>query len=490
MWKEGIVMQKKFLTSLFLMLFLNFLVKPFWIFGIDRTVQNLVGPESYGLYFSLFNFSFLFNILLDFGITNYNNRNIAQNKQLLNKHFSGIVVIKLLLAVLYTIISFIVGFVLEYDSFQLMLLGFLAFNQFLSSFILYLRSNISGVLKFKTDSVLSVLDRILMMLFCAILLWGRVTSSDFKIEWFVYAQTGAYLCTALVALILVMREARFVRLTWNPAFFVMILKQSFPFALLVLLMSFYNRIDSVMLERLLPEKVGAEQSGIYASAFRMLDAMTNFAYLFSVLLLPLFANMFKRRENVGPIVKLTFSILFVIAVVFGIGSYFYSYEIMDLLYREHVAQSAAVYKLLMMSFLPIATTYVFGTLLTAHGSLSRLNMIAASGMVLNLLLNFILIPKYQAVGTAYVSLVSQYFTAVLQVIAAFVIFKFRLDGSYLLRLLLFVIGVVLLNHITYTWLHYDWIIRFVMMGGAAVMLSLVLQLINIKGLYRLLRKPE
>ena len=57
----------------------DFLIKPFWIFGIDRTVQNMIGTEQYGLYYALFNFSFLFNIFLDLGITNFNNRNISQN---------------------------------------------------------------------------------------------------------------------------------------------------------------------------------------------------------------------------------------------------------------------------------------------------------------------------------------------------------------------------------------------------------------------------
>ncbi|MFI5220594.1 MAG: polysaccharide biosynthesis protein, partial [Bacteroidia bacterium] len=62
-------MQKKFITNLGFLLFLNLLIKPFWILGIDRSVQNTVGAEIYGQYYALFNFSFLLNILLDIGIT-------------------------------------------------------------------------------------------------------------------------------------------------------------------------------------------------------------------------------------------------------------------------------------------------------------------------------------------------------------------------------------------------------------------------------------
>ena len=168
-------MRRKFLTNLILLLFLNLLIKPFWILGIDRTVQNTVGAGEYGFYFAIFNFSFLFNILLDFGITNFNNRNIAQNNHLLNKHFSSILALKFILAGLYMLITLIFGWIIGYNNHQMSLLALLGINQFLISFVLYLRSNISGLQLFSIDSIMSVLDRVLMIVFCGILLWGNVT---------------------------------------------------------------------------------------------------------------------------------------------------------------------------------------------------------------------------------------------------------------------------------------------------------------------------
>ncbi|MDR1112152.1 MAG: hypothetical protein LBL18_00095, partial [Bacteroidales bacterium] len=178
--------QKDFIFNICLLLFLNLLVKPIWILGIDVGVQNSVGAANYGLYFAVFNFTFLFNMLLDMGITNFNNRNIAQNAQLLTKHLSGIVALRFLLGGFYMAFIFTVSLIIGYSGFQLQLLFWVALNQFLSSFILYLRSNISALLMFKTDSFISVLDRLIMILLCGVLLWGNVTTQPFKIEWFVY----------------------------------------------------------------------------------------------------------------------------------------------------------------------------------------------------------------------------------------------------------------------------------------------------------------
>ena len=47
----------RFYSSLILLIVLNGVIKPFWIFGIDRQVQNEVGVTAYGSYFAIFNLS-------------------------------------------------------------------------------------------------------------------------------------------------------------------------------------------------------------------------------------------------------------------------------------------------------------------------------------------------------------------------------------------------------------------------------------------------
>lgn len=164
-------MQKKFITNLLILLCLNLLIKPFWILVIEPHVQNSVGNGSYGEYFAIANFSFLLNILLDFGITNFNNKNIAQNNHLLSKHFSGLFVLKLMLAAVYIIATIIVGLIIGYDGRLTKLLLVLGFNQFLISLVLYLRSNLQALHFFRTDAFLSVLDRIIMIGVVSLLLW-------------------------------------------------------------------------------------------------------------------------------------------------------------------------------------------------------------------------------------------------------------------------------------------------------------------------------
>ncbi|MCQ2285553.1 MAG: oligosaccharide flippase family protein [Bacteroidales bacterium] len=442
--------QKEFIFNICLLIFLNLLIKPFWILGIDVGVQNQVGAEQYGLYFAIFNFTFLFNMILDMGITNFNNRNIARHSQLLSKHFSGIVTLKLLLGVAYMIVTMGVALIIGYRGIYLKLLLWTAFNQFLNTFILYLRSNISALMLFKTDSCLSVLDRLLMILICGVLLWGNVTSQPFQIEWFVYSQTAAYSITAVIALIIVLKKAKFQKIYWNTAFFAMILKKSLPFALLYLLMSFYNRIDSVMIERILPVEISTFEAGIYASAFRLLDALVMIAYLFSVILLPLFSKMLKEREDLTPIVKTSFSLLFFFAITSAILLCAFRFPILNLLYNEHIKESADVFRLIIFCIIPFSMSYLFGTLLTAHGDMKALNIVAFAGILVNLLVNIILIPRLHAVGAAIASLSTQSVTCLLQIGIALKKINFPLKKlplvSALSYTLLLILSIEIVNY--------------------------------------------
>ncbi len=452
--------------------------------GIDRTVQNMVGDESYGMYFALFNFSLLLNILLDVGITNFNNKNIAQHNFLLKKHLSNIVGLKFMLAIVYAVFSIIVATIIGWGKVQMHLLFFLIFNQFLISFTLYLRSNISGLHLFRTDSILSVLDRSLMIAICSVLLFSGYFRSLFTIEWFVYAQTVAYLLTAIITFIIVLKKSGKISIRFNPKFFTVFLRKSYPYALLILLMSFYNRIDGVMLERLLPEPLGQQQAGIYAQAFRLLDAVSMFGVMVAGLLLPIFAKMIKQREPVEQMIKLSFTFLFITAVVVAVSSIFYDREIMEVLYHSNTEHSSELLGILMTGFIGIATTYVFGTLLTANGSMKQLNWMAFTGMLINVSLNLYLIPRYQAFGSAYASLITQIITAIAQVILVTMVFKLKPNYLFLIKLLAFASVTVVFAIVSQYFA--NWFAGYLFLIVASVLSAFLLRLFNIGDVFKLI----
>lgn len=436
-------MQKTFLSNLILIVVLNLLIKPFYILGIDAEVQNRVGAEIYGNYFALLNFSFLLNILLDFGITNFNSKNIAQNPQLVNKHFGKLLTIRFTLFFIYVFFTIGSGLVIGYDSKEMYFLLLLVLNQFFVATIQYARSNFAGLHLFKMDAFISVLDRALLIVLCGFLLWSPTMESNFKIEWFIYAQTATYLLSAIISIAILKFKIGKIKLQLKKTFSVALLKQSFPYALLILLMMFYNRIDSVMLERLLVD--GNKQAGIYAQGFRYLDAVNMFALLFAGLLLPIFARLIKSKENIKPILELGIKTLIPISLIIGITAFFYQTDLMTLRYSNNISDASTSFGFLILSFIPVSITYIFGTLLTANGSLKQLNYMAVGGLVLNVVLNLILIPKLKAEGAAVATLITQGITALIQLGLVLSIFKLNINWKLTLQIVVLAISIIGLN---------------------------------------------
>jgi O-antigen/teichoic acid export membrane protein len=463
-------MNRKFILNLFFAVGINLLIKPFWILGVERGVQNAVGAGEYGFYFSLFNFSFIFNVVLDFGINNYNNTFIARHPQLLGKKFTRLVMLKLILAVAYIMITMGSALFAGYNNAQIQLLTLLCFNQVLSFAITYLRTNISGLHFFMTDSLLSVLDRLLMILFCSLLLWGQIFG-PIQLQWFVYAQTISYGITLLVCFFVLQPRLGRLQWKWNRAFAYHLLRKSYPYALLGLLMGFYSRIDGILLERLLPE--GKVAAGNYASAYRLFDAANMIAVLFAGLLLPGFSRLLQRKEDPRSLLHLGFVLIITPALILCSACYFYRSEIIFMLNKTANAEIENSLFLLMASFVFTCTVYIYGTFLTARGALKLLNRIALIACITNLVMNILLIPGAGIIGAAITALVTQGVVAVSHYLFAHRITGNKPDLTLLLKLLIFA-GIQLVLPLVLQHLNCHFIVKIILQtaAGIAVLLSL------------------
>jgi O-antigen/teichoic acid export membrane protein len=477
-------LKKKFLVNILLLVLLNALIKPFWVFGIDRTVQNTLGSDIYGLYFALFNFSILFNVFLDFGITNFNNRSIAQNPSLITSYLPRLVFTKFVFSIAYIIICFLVAISVGYSENVLILLGILILNQILASFLLFLRSNISGLHFFTTDSIISVVDRLLMILFCSLILWSKWTHLKMSIQLFAILQTLAYGITCVIAFSILTRHTGKISFSGVGLFSFSLIRESLPYALLGLLMGIHNRIDGVLLERLIP--TGAVEAGIYAQSFRIFDAIGMVAVLFASLLLPMFSRLIAEKKDTKPLVKLSFTILFTGVFLLIINLVGFSEPLMKIMYPGLPPKSVEVFVILMISLLPVSLSYIFGTLLTSNGNLKNLNTIAVLALLLNIILNLILIPKSGSVGAAYSALFTQLFIFSIQIILCIHYFKFKFNIIYGLRYVIFIVcsgACVLLFKQTSMY----FLSAFLLSLLVSLIAAIVLNIIDIKNIHQIIR---
>ncbi|HFC00453.1 MAG TPA: polysaccharide biosynthesis protein [Phaeodactylibacter sp.] len=471
-------MNKEFSINIIFLISINLLIKPFFIFGIDRSVQNIVGIETYGIYFTLLSLTYLFGIINDFGIQNFNNRAISQNHNLLQQYFPNILAIKILLGGLYLGVVFLMAWIWKYDIEVWHILLMLSINMILAQYIYYLRSNISGLGMYRTDSMISAMDKLLMILICGALLWLPVFSGKFQIEWFVYAQTVSFLLTALLSFFVVKNKMPNASFSIDFRLIFSLLKKSAPYALVIFLMSIYTRIDAVMIERLVTN--GRAESGIYGAAYRLLDASNMIGFLFAGLLLPMFAKMIKDKISVLPLVRMSALMIWSGAITLSVITYFFQKEIVHLLYVEATPYWGEVLGVLMISFVAVSGTYIFGTLLTANGSLKKMNFVLVIAVILNIIFNYILIPKYGALGAAWTTVGTQFFAMFAQLFLAKKEFGWKYNFNDALRLTVFSSGLIGLTYGCYEYLEMGWGIRLGISLLGGVGLALLFRLLDLK----------
>jgi O-antigen/teichoic acid export membrane protein len=476
-------MRKKFAYNLFFLLASNLLIKPVWIFGVDRVVQNKLGPEVYGTYFAVLNYTLLFSFILDFGLNNFTNRALSRNRNRIESYFSNLLSIKLVLSLAYFVLTITLAFSSGIGRPQIAMLLLLLLNQVLLTVLLFIRANIQALHLFKTDSLLSINDKL-----CAILLCGGLLliSGTVSIYWFIMAQSIGLAVSVAIGAYFVCRSSPAIRFTpWNTRFTRKVLLSSLPYAVLVMLMTAYTRIDSILLKLLLGAEANYE-IGVYAAGYRLLDAASQFGFLFATLLLPLFASAIKERTNINNLLGFSNKLMLVFSVLVCIACSTYAGDIMMLLYHNNDGHWINSFTYTILCFIPVSSIYIFGTLLTANGSLWKLSAIALVSLASNVLLNLVLIPQYKAEGAAMAALGTQTIAALLHIWVAIRLFHLKIS---LVQVLKQVAALILMLLIFYLLKSTDihWVAGAVLSSSLCLLIAGALDILPLKEGFSLLK---
>jgi O-antigen/teichoic acid export membrane protein len=321
-----------------------------------------------------------------------------------------------------------------------------------------------------------------MGMICAAFLWLPFAKGTFTLWTFLYAQFAGYFIAAVIALVTVLNKGTRLVFSFDSQLLKQIIKQSYPFAILFTLMTMYTRVDSVMLGMLLTD--GEYHSGIYASAFRFLDASVMFAVLLANILLPMFSKMLAGRENVEKLVRDSFSVVLIAATILPFSTFFFGEQIYRFFYPDLEGYGATVTQWLFFNFIPMSMSYIFGTLLTASNRLTLLNYLSVGGLLLNIVLNVFLIPEHKALGATIATLITQGLVSLITFIICVRIFGLHVSNFINPRTLTFVIFSLLVFFLA-AWLDgVFWQIRLLAAIILSVLSAFVIRILRVEEVFQ------
>ena len=189
------------------------------------------------------------------------------------------------------------------------------------------------------------------------------------------------------------------------------MKDSFPIAIIIAFTTFYLQINKILLLKW----KGADATGIYGAV----DVIVmTFLIISNSLVLATFPIISKEnrisKEKTFPIYKSVFKVLITLGLPIALGGMLLNKEIISLIYGAEFSESKEVLKILIWLTPIIFLTNFTGSCLIAVEKQKQLALICGFNTVLNLALNFILIPYYGYVGAAIASLTTEGVNLIIQ----------------------------------------------------------------------------
>jgi len=452
-----------------------------WVLGIDVKVQNVLGPQIYGNYFALLNFAYLFSVALDFGLTNFQNRRISQNALLASKTWVETSFLKMILSVIFSSGVIYTAWLIGLQSSEVKLLLSVCVMLFLQSFLQFLRAHISGLQYYSTDVWLSILDKTLMILGLSYILFSTHFTGVLNINLFILVQCMAYLVSIVFCTIFLANRLERIKWAVSGKSIFKTFKLSAPYALLGFLMLVYYKMDAVMIKGLLTD--GDLKAGYYAQSYKLLEAGSMFALLFSTLLLPMFSKLLADKNSVVELVKTTSSLLMVPVLILVCAMVFIGKDVLSSLFDNIQSETLSVFPVLFLTLAALSANYIYGTLITAQGNLRFLNTISLIAIVINLVLNFIFLPRIGILGAALATLITQFSVSMCQWVYSLRVFQINYSYRQILSVAMFILSTLMIsrfmNETTWHWALKLIAILFVSMG-VALLLRLIKPLSIIK----------
>lgn len=187
-----------------------------------------------------------------------------------------------------------------------------------------------------------------------------------------------------------------------------LLESSWPLVLSGVIVSLYMRLDQVMIKEL----INSEAVGNYAAAVRISEAWYFIPMVLSTSLFPAILNAKAKCSKLyySRLQKL-YDLMVWIAIAIAIPVTFFSEEIVSLLYGEKYSLASNVLTIHVWSAIFVFLGVAGGKWLIAE-NLQKLSLLRTlSGMLLNVALNLLLIPRYGIEGAAFATLISQFVAA-------------------------------------------------------------------------------
>lgn len=373
-------------------------------------------PDSIGLVESARNLVQYFVILSFLGIPTYGLREISKyqnNKDELSKIYSELFIINFISTCFFGLIYLILIFSIpscRSNIYLYLLVGLLILLNVFNNSWLY-----EGLEEFKYISIRNFIFKIVSFLFLIIFVKD---SSDYL--WYasitIIGTAGNYIFN-------IINSRKIVRMTIKNLNFKRHFKPILYLVFVNLAIEIYSLVDITMLS------IFCKESNVayYSYGIKIHKILLQIINTFTMVIVPRLSLMYKNKETseFNALLSKTFKIILVISIPLIIGISFVSDYMICTLYGDSYITSSYVLKVLSLSLFISPVGYLLGSrVMLVTGNENKMIIPVSVGAFTNVILNLLLIPKFNEIGAAIASVFGEVIVMIIYLL--FSVHKFKL----------------------------------------------------------------
>lgn len=359
-----------------------------------------LSPEYLGKYYFAISFTTIFAVFIDFGMTNVLTREVAKKPENSNKLLSQIIITKLFFSLIVIAFIFVAINLLGYDSLSKKLVYLSVICIFLDSFTASFFGVIRGFHNLKFESIASIVFQIIVMAFGLFALY-----SGFGLLTIMFALVLASLFNVIFSFTVLKSKFK-LKLDYYFNFHLAksIILISIPFGIFAVFQRFYTYLDTVFLSLF----AGDAQVGYYQVAFKIVFALQFLPSAFMASLYPAMSSYWiSNKEQLAITFERAVNYLLILSLPISAGIIILSDKIV-LLFKGDYSQAILPMQIIMISLIFIFLNFPIGSLLNACDRQRKNTINMGIAVFASIILNLILIPKFQAVGASITVLATNF----------------------------------------------------------------------------------
>jgi len=358
-------------------------------------IARFYGAHFFGQYAYVLNYFGIFVILADFGLMPVLGKDIAQAKDSPQLYWGNFLLVRLWLNILVILGSIITAYYLRRDMFLILLVGSLAIPFLASRFFEPIFQVFNRPWH---SSYASMMYGIAHLIFLA----AAFKFTD-NLSCFIIAYISANILYTLIAFYLSGKSVKPL-LKIDTSIIKNIVKLAMPLGISSIFIIISNRVCILMLAGMKSDYA----VGIYSAAYKFVEISSFLAAMVTAPLIPIFAE--KAKNDKTSLRYITSDIAEFIAIILlpvGVICASISKEIIFLVYGSKLLPSVDVFNILVWVSIIIFYSLLISSVVISIGVVKYAYWLGAVAAILSVGLNYLLIPKYSYIGSAWVALICE-----------------------------------------------------------------------------------